>query len=66
MKSSSRHVAVAIMTDISTMQKQMICEHKWKKDGHGYTCQNPECQYYTGTNDELNGIIEKELRRKKR
>ena len=40
--------------------KQMQCNHKWVKYGHGYKCL--ECDYYTGMHTTLNGYIHDQLK----
>ena len=65
MKSSRKHVAEGMAVDISDSLKVMTCEHEWKKYGHGYRC-IAGCEYYTGMNEELNMIIHKELKERKK
>lgn len=46
---------------IELYELQSQCDHKWEEYALGYQCN--KCDYYTGQNEELNKIIEKELQR---
>jgi hypothetical protein len=42
----------------------MSCSHRWVKHGFGYKCNN--CDFYTGTNGELNKLIVAQINKERR
>ena len=52
------YIVAQQIRDITECLKILMCsKHKWEKSGLGYKCSN--CDYYTGTNSELNDKIRK-------
>ena len=46
----------SILQEITKLLEQLACDHEWESQGLGYKCN--KCGYYTGTNKELNKLIE--------
>ena len=53
-----------LVLNVTKLIDQIACEHSWESLGHGYKC--PRCNFYTGGDSELNGLITNELEREKK
>jgi hypothetical protein len=47
------------MSSIAYFLRQAQCKHEWHKHGFGYKCD--KCDYYSGMDQEINKMIEKQL-----
>jgi len=58
MKESTIRVNSKMINQMRRLIAHTDCDHDWKIYGLGHKCE--KCDYYSGTDEELNKIIESE------
>lgn len=57
----NKYLLSSFSQQINKMLFIISCEHSFEEYGHGFKC--PKCHYYTGTNKDLNNIIDKNTKK---